>query len=146
MIHSKKERKRTRAQKNQQKSKKNGGERHSERSKTKCAKGREIHNALDKYLKETGNDPKEPKKSENKNPQISQNPEPEVIEEIQNRFQCKIVASEVKIQGFATNEEKKHYWKGKIDAVALDTNGRVLIIEWKTCDNVTEFWRLSEIR
>ena len=67
-----------------------------------------------------------------------------IVTGIENMFHCTIVDSEVNIQGFATKGHEKNHWKGRMDAVALGKNGRVIVIDWTTCCNATKFWEKSE--
>lgn len=71
----------------------------------------------------------------------------EVVKEIEATFQCKIMGPETKVNGFAKNEQisQLHCWTGHIDAVGLmNKNNRVIVIDWKTCDDVKGFWDKAE--
>ena len=60
----------------------------------------------------------------------------ELVRKIEERFKCKIVDSEVEIQGFSSNVHKKYFWSGKIDAVGRMTkDGRVIVIDLATYDD-----------
>ncbi len=68
------------------------------------------------------------------------------VEKIEDKFQCKIMWGEKNISGFAgNNEQMTHFWNGRFDCVGLmnktdKTNSGVIVIDWRTCDNVTKFW------
>ena len=70
-----------------------------------------------------------------------------VVEDIEDKFQCKIICGEREISGFAIDAEKSHPWTGKFDAVGLmnknDKNGSgVVVIDWRTTgDDVNHFWK-----
>ena len=72
------------------------------------------------------------------------------VEDIEDKFQCKIICGERKINGFAIKAQTLHYWTGEFDAVGLmnknDKNGSgVVVIDWRTtCDDVNHFWEFAE--
>ncbi len=71
----------------------------------------------------------------------------EFIKEIEVKFNCKIIwQGENVISGFARSGQRLHYWTGRSDAVGLmnktdKDNSRVIVIDWRTCRDVTDFWR-----
>lgn len=72
----------------------------------------------------------------------------EFVEDIEEKFQLKIVLSEKHIGGFSTElkgQERPYYWSGKIDAIGLmngnDKDGcGVVVLDWITCSNIKTFW------
>ncbi|XP_078365677.1 uncharacterized protein LOC144649955 isoform X1 [Oculina patagonica] len=71
------------------------------------------------------------------------------IKEIEVKFNCKIIwQGENVISGFARSGQRLHYWTGRSDAVGLmnktdKDNSRVIVIDWRTCGDVTDFWRYA---
>ena len=68
----------------------------------------------------------------------------ELARKIEEGFDCKIVDSEVRILGFASNAQIKDFWSGQIDAIGQMTkDGRVIVIELATYtgdDPEKSFW------
>lgn len=104
--------------------------------------GTQIHGFLYGVLK---------KRSQNKLGEITDEEQQvlTVVKDIEAKFQCKILWGEIEMHGFASKEERLHFWSGKLDAVALlnknDKNGsRVIVIDWRTCDDVNKFWENAQ--
>lgn len=66
----------------------------------------------------------------------------EFVEAIEKRFNFKLIASELRIQGYASEQKTKAiYWSGIIDAIGVMKDGIIIVIDWKlTGDLVENFW------
>lgn len=77
--------------------------------------------------------------------------EGEILDAIETTFRCKFIKAEVRISGFAVNEETQHFWKGKMDAVAIRRENdalEVFVVDWKTSDKddkkfIVKWWENS---
>lgn len=75
----------------------------------------------------------------------------EFVEDIEEKFQLKIVLSEIHIGGFSTElkgQKRRYYWSGKIDAIGLmngnDKDGcGVVVLDWITCSHAGTFWKFA---
>lgn len=69
----------------------------------------------------------------------------EFVEAIEKRFKFKFIASELNIQGYASQRKMKPiYWSGKIDAIGVMEDGKIIVIDWKLTGNVVkDFWEAA---
>lgn len=97
--------------------------------------GTNMHKRLKEYIEKR-------KRNENTDaPELKQ--AKELVRKIEEGFNCKIVNCEVRIQGFASKVHKKDFWSGKIDAVGLTKDGRVIVIDlatYKGDDPEKSYW------
>ncbi|XP_078355702.1 uncharacterized protein LOC144640420 isoform X2 [Oculina patagonica] len=65
-----------------------------------------------------------------------------LVESIEKKFGCQIIWGEKRISAhaFAINDKTTHQWRGQFDAIGLMNDGQVIVIEWRTCDDVQSFW------
>ena len=67
------------------------------------------------------------------------------VEAIEKRFKFKFIASELNIQGYASQKNMKpFYLSGKIDAIGVMEDGKIIVIDWKLTSNVVkDFWEAA---
>lgn len=69
----------------------------------------------------------------------------EFVEALEKRFKFKFIASELNIQGYASQQGKEPiYWSGIIDAIGVMEDGKIIVIDWKLTSKVgEEFWEAA---
>ena len=102
-------------------------------------KGKELHRKLHDYIQkrlEEADPSLEPDEREVK----------EFIDELEERFKLRIIASELEIIRYARHQKSDeiHRWHGKIDAIGVTKDCTVVVIDWKLCMNdLRRFWKLT---
>lgn len=117
----------------------NNGSSSKDRSNN-AVKGTKVHHLVNTYLKKTFAKGPDTKLESDEEKQAK-----EFVEAIEKRFNFKLIASELRIQGYASQQQMKAiYWSGIIDAIGVMKDGIIIVIDWKlTGDVVEDFWRFA---